>query len=188
LLSSLEDIMKQSSNEKYTIAWFKLAEFVSRGEKERALALYRLLAHSFEDRALVVQLEGDLCTSFNDPSAHEKYLRAAQLYASDKRWWHAAALYEQLYGMDQNNLDYLIALLTVYKQLQSKEQSFSASRRLTLALIRDNRDISDLLPIAQETLDYGLQLSDAKKLDQFIKEIQVEHHQLYIHLSSYLTS
>ncbi len=58
--------MKQVPSGKYTIAWFKLAECVSRGEKERALGVYRLLSHSLDDSALVCQLEGDIFLSFND--------------------------------------------------------------------------------------------------------------------------
>jgi hypothetical protein len=37
--------MKQTQVDKHTIAWFKIAECVSRGEKERALGVYRLLSH-----------------------------------------------------------------------------------------------------------------------------------------------
>lgn len=178
--------MKQSSNEKCTIAWFKLAEFVSRGEKERALALYRLLAHSFADKALVVQLEGDLCASFKDTSAQEKYSQAAQLYVLDGRWWQAAALYEQLHMLDQTNIDYLNGLLVVYKQLNLPEQYVSAGQRLILLLIKKNVAVQDLLPFAHETIDQALELADSKRLDQYMKQIEEQHLELYTLLCGYL--
>ena len=77
--------MRQVPSDKYNIAWFKLAEFVSRGEKERALGLYRLLTHSFDDRALTYQLEGDLLLSFNDDSAQDRYRKAAEEYRQSER-------------------------------------------------------------------------------------------------------
>ena len=77
--------MKQFSGDKYNVAWFKLAEFVARGEKERAMGLYRLLVHSFDDSAFAHQLEGDLLLSFDDTQAVEKYLEAAYLYETQDR-------------------------------------------------------------------------------------------------------
>ncbi len=71
--------MKQLNHDKYNVAWYKLAEFVVRKEKERALSLLRLLTHSFNDQALKDQLEGDLLRSFDDhKNASEKYFAAAQ--------------------------------------------------------------------------------------------------------------
>ena len=61
--------MRHVPSDKYNIAWFRLAECVSRGEKERALGVYRLLAHSFGDEAFAHQLMGDLLLSFDDAQA-----------------------------------------------------------------------------------------------------------------------
>ena len=44
--------MKAISCEKQSIAWFKLAECVERGEKERALNLFRLLTIRYPIRHL----------------------------------------------------------------------------------------------------------------------------------------
>ena len=88
--------MRHVPNNKYTVAWFKLAEFVTRGEKERALGMYRLLMHSVNDVALALQLEGDLLCAFNDETAYEKYRAAAELYLQTARISEAAALYELL--------------------------------------------------------------------------------------------
>ena len=58
--------MKQIPSDKYNVAWFTLAECVSRGEKVRAMSLYRLLVHSIKDGAFACQLKGDLLLAFRD--------------------------------------------------------------------------------------------------------------------------
>lgn len=88
--------MKQVQNDKYAIAWFKIADYVSRGEKERALGMYRLLAHSIDDHALRFQIEGDILWAFKDNESLQKYEKAADCYQSDGRLRQAAAVYEHL--------------------------------------------------------------------------------------------
>ena len=115
--------MKQVSSGKYTIAWFKLAECVSRGEKERALGVYRLLSHSLDDAALVCQLEGDIFLSFNDKKqAVTNYYQAAQLYKKDNRILESAAIYEHLLIILPEDKKYRIVIINLYNQLniQSK--------------------------------------------------------------------
>src|SRR5665647_217414 len=99
--------MKQVPPDKYTIAWFKLAEYVARGEKERALGVYRLLCYSFDDKAFACQLEGDILWSFNDRSASDKYFQAAQLYMADAKNLQAAAVYEHLVTLNPGCLEYV---------------------------------------------------------------------------------
>lgn len=117
--------MRQVPAEKYNIAWFKLAEFVARGEKERALGIYRLLIHSFDDRAFSFQLEGDLLWSFNDEQAVEKYLIAAQLYQKDGRTSEAIGVYELLVTMCPENENYLHQLLQLYQQTENMQRLIS---------------------------------------------------------------
>lgn len=88
--------MRHVPTDKYTIAWFKLAECVARGEREKAYGVYRLLAHSLADQAYAYLLEGDLLRTFDDPRAVEKYQQAAVLYYQDKRWYEAAGIFEHL--------------------------------------------------------------------------------------------
>lgn len=71
--------MKQIERQK-SIGWFKLAEFVERGEKERALGIYKLLALSIDDQAFAYQLEGDILLAFEDTLAISKYLQAVEYY------------------------------------------------------------------------------------------------------------
>lgn len=72
--------MTMLPSETSNIAWFKLAECVTRKEKERALTILRLLVHSFNDPAFAAQLEGDILRAFSDEKAGESYRRAQQLY------------------------------------------------------------------------------------------------------------
>jgi len=109
--------MKQVPSENYNIAWFKLAECVARGEKERALNVYRLLSHSIEDTALAYQLEGDILSSFNDGDASIKYKQAAHLYQEDSRLLEAAAVYEKLLILTPENDSYARCLISIYKEL-----------------------------------------------------------------------
>lgn len=83
--------------DKYAVAWFKIADYVSRGERERALGVYRLLSHSFNDAAIAHQLEGDIYFAFHDfDKAISLYYQAAHLYKKSKRFLEAAAVYEHL--------------------------------------------------------------------------------------------
>lgn len=79
-----------------SVAWFKLAEFVMRGEKERALSIHRLLSHSLPNKALVAQLEGDLLASFNDTRALDSYKRAVELYSGGGNYMHIFSLYQDI--------------------------------------------------------------------------------------------
>ena len=91
--------MKETVQNKRSLAWFKLTEFVVRGEKERALGIYRLLALSIDNKAFAQQLEGDLLLAFDDPVAEEKYLEAAQLYLEAQQPAIATAIYEHLINL-----------------------------------------------------------------------------------------
>src|SRR5437899_218534 len=98
--------MRYFPSDKYNVAWFKLAECVSRGEKERALGVYRLLAHSLNDSAFARQLQGDILLSFNDVAgAVEHYRTAATLYQQDERLLEAAAVYEHIVNLVANKYD-----------------------------------------------------------------------------------
>ncbi len=109
--------MKQLLSEKYNVAWFKLADCIARGEKERALGVYRLLAHSFDDPALARQLHADILLSFKDERAQEAYQEAAVLYRERDRLIEAAAVYEHLVTLDPNNVFYRVEIIELYQQL-----------------------------------------------------------------------
>jgi tetratricopeptide (TPR) repeat protein len=86
--------MKTLASESYTVAWFKIADFVSRGEKERALHMYPLLMHSISEPAISYQLEGDILLSFDDMTALECYRKAVELYKKSGKVRQAIGVYE----------------------------------------------------------------------------------------------
>jgi len=109
--------MKQIPSDKYSLAWFTLAECVSRGEKVRALSLYRLLAHSIEDPAFTVQLKGDILLAFKDDQAVDLYQEAADLYSAQERFLEAVGVYEHLLFLDPTQQRYIRRLIKLYKKL-----------------------------------------------------------------------
>jgi len=109
--------MKQIPVDKYTIAWFKLAEYVARGEKERALGVYRLLCYSFDDKAFACQLEGDILWACNDTNASDKYFQAAQLYRADAKILQAAAVYEHLVTLHPDCIEHVQSLVELYTMM-----------------------------------------------------------------------
>jgi hypothetical protein len=98
---------------KSSIAWFKLAEFTNRREKERALLFYRLLVHSINDEAVACQLEGDLYAAFNDQRALDCYRRAARMYTQTNKAEHAETLYELIKTLPFNTKPENAATLSV---------------------------------------------------------------------------
>lgn len=88
--------MKTVTTSKQSVAWFRLAECVDRGEKEKALAFHRLLTHSYSDHAFIKKLEADLLAFFQDTQASNAYEEAAILYTKQERFFEAALIYEYL--------------------------------------------------------------------------------------------
>ena len=113
----LDNRNKSVKNKNSSIAWFKLSELITRGEKEKALNLYRLISHSFDDKAYILQVEGDILWSFEDTGALEKYKQAAFLYEKEKRATAATAIYEHLLTLEPKNYNYLLQLITLYTKL-----------------------------------------------------------------------
>ncbi len=110
--------MKQTQFDKHTIAWFKIAECVSRGEKERALGVYRLLSHSFNDNAIARQLEADIYCSFGEnEQASALYLQAMESYTKSQRFLEAAAVGEHLITMRFDDITLHRELLQLYISL-----------------------------------------------------------------------
>jgi len=109
--------MKYIQSEKYNLAWFRLAECVSRGEKERAMGVYRLLSHSLGNDALAAQLKADLLLCFNDEEAVRKYLEAAMLYKNAQKTVEAIAVYEHLLLLEPDKQTHLFALVNLYREI-----------------------------------------------------------------------
>lgn len=116
--------MSQLQTDKYTVAWFKLAEFVARKEKERALGIYRLLTHSLHDQAAAYQLEGDLFFAFADAKAFDSYTKAAELYEQQGKYIQAVAIYEHFITVNPLEIAYAQKLfsLACLMDLENKKQ------------------------------------------------------------------
>ncbi|HBL98792.1 TPA: hypothetical protein DDZ86_04075 [Candidatus Dependentiae bacterium] len=139
--------MKQVSPENMSLAWFKLAEFVTRGEKERALGLYRLLAHSIQDEAVVAQLEGDLFSAFNDERALDSFRKAGRAYLQQGKVMQAILTYEYLCELADRADDVLMILVDLYKKREDEKKVLGTVQRILLSLIAQERftDAHDML-------------------------------------------
>lgn len=124
--------------DKYSVAWFKLAECVARGEKERAMGVYRLLSYSIEDQAFASQLAGDLLWAFDDEQAAAEYHHAAQLYQKENRLLEAVAVYEHLITLIPKKELYLKNAADLYLQLDRKQQAISCLNNLFELLLEKN--------------------------------------------------
>jgi tetratricopeptide (TPR) repeat protein len=141
--------MKQDGTDKYSIAWFKLADCIARGEKERAIGVFRLLSHSLDDNALSQQLYGDILLSFNDKvAAQERYLKAAEMYQEDDRLLEAAAVYEHLVALAPDQLLYREKLVELYQGLGigSKVREYATA---LLGYLLDKSDWQKAVEIAR---------------------------------------
>lgn len=131
-----EKTMKQLSKEKYQIAWFKLSEFVKKGEKERALGIYRLLIHSIDDPAFAKQLEGDLLLFFDEPTALESYVDAADRYQKMGKLAQATAIYEHLVMLAPENTLFIKQLAKLYRSLNHPTRIQFSMQRLIKPIIK----------------------------------------------------
>ncbi len=171
--------MKIISADKYNIAWFKLAECISRGEKERALGVYRLLSHSIKDKALVSQLEGDIFLLFDTIDQAEKcYYDAAQLYKQDGRVLEAAAIYEHLLTLFPKNQGYRRQIVDLYAQqnilskvtyhtlqlIDSALQTNQCNQAIEYAQKLEEKGNTESCTLAFQKLTLGL--IEAKDIDQ----------------------
>jgi tetratricopeptide (TPR) repeat protein len=129
--------MKLWSSGPYNIAWFKLADFVARGEKERALNVYKLLMHSIADEAFAYQLEGDILLSFHDYKAIDRYNFAAKLYKKNGNYQKAIAMYEHIL-LHQQDLSNLEDLLNVYELLGDQTKIIHTYSRFAILAVQTN--------------------------------------------------
>jgi tetratricopeptide (TPR) repeat protein len=165
-----EQESKKSSDA--SIAWFKLAELIARKEREKALSVYRLLAHSLQDRAYALQLEGDILWSLEDNGSFERYKQAAYLYQKDKRWIEAIAIYENLLLIGQNNNAVLATLIPCYAMANLPEVFQGHIKQLCTHL--ENQSVTeqqfikimhDIMTTIQDTMDHGKQQWVYEQLD-----------------------
>jgi len=154
--------MKSELGERQSIAWFKLAEFVTRGEKERALSLFRLLTHSFADQAFIKKLEAEILASFDDGQAFSEYIQAAHLYRSKGQPIEAASIYETLVVFQPDRPEYCEKIISLFNELGHKEKTIQYQKQLcSLFLAQDRVDKAIAVFEKMEGLD------DVEKLSFF---------------------
>ena len=111
------------SHDNQNVAWFKLADCIGRGEKERALSLQRLLMHSFDDVPFAKKLEAEILAFFEDDNACDKYSAAADLYYSVGKIFEAAIIYEKLIATVPDNKQYCQKASDLFMELGDQEKA-----------------------------------------------------------------
>ena len=127
--------MKPVSLEKQSIAWFKLAECIGRGEKERALSLLRLLTYSLDNTSFIKQLEGDILSFFEDSQALTEYIKAAHMYQQEGNVAEASSVYEKLIALEQK-VEFLEKIIDLYTQLKDVKKVLYYQKKLCLGLLK----------------------------------------------------
>lgn len=155
--------MKTLASESYTVAWFKIADFVSRGEKERALHMYPLLMHSISEPAISYQLEGDILLSFDDMAAFKCYAKAVELYKKSGKIRQAIGVYEHasLFVDDEKILKELLDLyvlcddITGFNLIFSKLAKFYLNHGYQSVLLDFVESCKEIMPIKFVALVYA---------------------------------
>lgn len=127
--------MKKIIGEKQSVAWFKLSEFVGRGEKERALSLFRLLTHSLSDQAFIKKLEAEILVQFEDEQALPIYVHAAHLYRLKGDLVEAVSIYETLVTLEPERTEYLEKVVTFFHELDNQSKRISYQKLLCQAFL-----------------------------------------------------
>ncbi len=151
---------QQSQNER-SLAWFKLADLIARGEREKALSVFRLLSHSFADKAYILQIEGDILWFMDSSASIEKYKQAAFLYQKEKRLIDAIAMQEHIFTMKPDAIEALAILLILYAFVDWPEK-FISRFALLMGLYKDQ--VADLSQLEKALFALGEALeTQAKK-------------------------
>ena len=172
--------MKQTQFDKHTIAWFKIADCVSRGEKERALGVYRLLSHSFNDNAVARQLEADIYCSFGETDqAIALYQQAMEGYIKSQRFFEAASVGEHLVVLQPVNTSLHSKLVQLYISLGMAAKVQTHVQILADFFMQKKQWIEQMLD--------DLVLGDNKQYVQgFLSALQVHSDELYDYAVAYL--
>ncbi len=145
---------RQQSQKETSLAWFKLADLIARGEREKALNVFRLLSHSLPDRAYVLQLEGDILWHLDDDkNSYEKYKQAAFLYQKEKRWIDAIAIYEHLLTQNPDSPDIVGSLLVFYAVIDWQEKFQERFGRLMKLFKKGDAGELQVEKIIQDVID-----------------------------------
>lgn len=172
--------MEQKKNlQNRSVAYYAIAQLIERGERAKALALHKLMAYTVENKAFLLQLEGDILWSFEDEEAFMKYTQAARLYREESKIINALTLYEHLHSLKTNNLEYLTAIIELYALLDWKERL--EDRFNTLISYLDNKKIEEdqVVKVAQ---------SVARQFASMKRTVSLNHFKNYLSTSKHPTA
>ncbi len=178
---------QESQNGSASVAWFKLADLISRREREKALNVYRLLSHSLQDRAYALQLEGDILWSLDDRGAFERYKQSAYLYQKDKRWVEAIAIYEHLLVIEKSKDAIWSTLIPCYAMANWHDIFQDRIKQLCTLLLEQRvtepqfiKIMQDIVTAMHETEDLGKQQWVSAQLEQLTKDLPPHICQAFI--------
>jgi hypothetical protein len=104
------------------IAWFKLAEFVDRKEKEKAIILYNLLSKSLNNNSFSLTLLGTIYKYFDDPEESKKKLYQALEFEQELSLENKIAIKEHLLTYTiKHKAEFMEALAHDYKIYYNNE-------------------------------------------------------------------
>lgn len=164
--------MKQIERQK-SIGWFKLAEFVERGEKERALGIYKLLALSINDQAFAYQLEGDILLAFQDTLAINKYWQAAEYYLKQNNIMAAIGTLNHLVILQPEHIAAWETLSDLYLS------HYSNKSVIHLRNLINNKQTSSAKNYIEKLVAKYQENQDYKALELIVNEIKLLDHNLY---------
>lgn len=90
------------------MSWFRLAEAITKNEREKAFFTYRLLSHSLLSDAFKYHIVGDMHYAFNETSsALYSYQKAFHLYYEKKEFSFAYYMVIKMLSMTSGIADYI---------------------------------------------------------------------------------
>lgn len=162
-------VLPKEANVQSNVAWFKLAEFIRRGEKERALSLYRLLTHSIADESFLKKLEADIWFSFSPKKSESFYNEAAHAYVKVGQNVEALSVFELLVARCPANGMYCEKVILLCDQLGCKDKKKQYQKKLYQTFLKNGEIEKGLKQF--ELLEK--QLKDADAFD-FHKQLVLE--------------
>ncbi len=174
------------------LAWFKLFEFISRGEKERAFGVYKVLMLAFDSKPFCLLVEGDLHATFDENSeAIQKYLEAAKLYEENQETFLASIAYESVTKISSKTT-YWKKLLQLYKEIGYQPKVVHALKNIFFLYLKNKnedeakevllnlKELGNCMEEEEALALYQLQEKTAKKdVLENISKILEEHSRLH---------
>ena len=179
--------MRQMSRGNSSIAWFKLAEVIMRGEKERALSIYRLLMHSVANDAIKMQLEGDILSIFNDTNAFQSYAKAATLHQQNNDIAHVVSLYEHVIDLCILREESVQAQNCIDALMLPARHKVKLYEKLVIGLLSSSSSFDRTM--MKKNIDAVLQeLAGEKTVSRFLTKLASLDSQMHAYACEYLTS